>query len=75
MYPADYVYRACPVEHSLTDGQMVVIGNLHIETIATPGHSHDHTSYLVTANGKRYLVAGDAIFYGGARRLAEYLRL
>jgi glyoxylase-like metal-dependent hydrolase (beta-lactamase superfamily II) len=65
MYPADYVYRACPVEHRLTDGQVVSIGNLQIETIATPGHSHDHTSYLVTANGKRYLVGGDAIFFGG----------
>ncbi|MBX3015886.1 MAG: MBL fold metallo-hydrolase [Caldilineaceae bacterium] len=65
MYPADYVYRACPVEHVLTDGQVVAIGNLLVETIATPGHSHDHTSYLVTANGKRYLVGGDAIFFGG----------
>lgn len=65
MYPADYIYRACPVEHSLMDGQTVTIGNLQVETIATPGHSHDHTSYLVTANGKRYLVGGDAIFFGG----------
>ena len=65
MYPADYIYRACPVEHVLMDRQVNTIGNLQIETIATPGHSHDHTSYLVTANGKRYLVGGDAIFYGG----------
>lgn len=65
IYPADYVYRACPVEHALTDGQVVTLGNLQIATIATPGHSHDHTSYLVTANGKRYLVGGDAIFFGG----------
>lgn len=65
MYPTDYVYRACPVQQVLTDGQSVTIGNLQIETIATPGHSHDHTSYLVTAYGKRYLVGGDAIFYGG----------
>ena len=49
----------------LVDRQVITIGNLQIETIATPGHSHDHTSYLVTANGKRYLVGGDAIFYGG----------
>jgi len=65
MYPADYIYRACPVEHVLVDGQTVTIGNLQVETIATPGHSHDHTSYLVTTNGKRYLVGGDAIFFGG----------
>lgn len=65
MYPANYIYRACPVEHPLTDGQIVTIGNLQVETIATPGHSHDHTSYLVTANDKRYLVGGDAIFFGG----------
>lgn len=65
MYPAGYIYRACPVEHTLVDGQTVTIGNLQVETIATPGHSHDHTSYLVTTNDKRYLMGGDAIFFGG----------
>ncbi|MEZ4861416.1 MAG: MBL fold metallo-hydrolase [Caldilineaceae bacterium] len=65
MYPADYRYRACPVAHVHAPGEVVTLGDLTIEAITTPGHSHDHTSYLVTAQGKRYLVGGDAIFYGG----------
>ena len=36
-----------------------------IQAIATPGHSHDHVSYLVERAGQRFLVGGDAMFYGG----------
>jgi len=67
MYPADYIYRACPVDHILEDGGVVEIGPLKIELIFTPGHSHDHHCYLVTdaRSNKHYLVGGDAIFFGG----------
>lgn len=66
MYPADYQYRACPVDQSVTPGTPIHIGQLTIEPYATPGHSHDHYSYIVAGiNNKRYLVAGDAIFFGG----------
>ncbi len=65
VYPADYVYRACAVDHVLLPGQRVEIGTLTIESIATPGHSHDHCSYLVTQGARRYLIGGDAIFFGG----------
>lgn len=65
IYPADYVYRACPVKHALADGETVQAGDMIIQAIATPGHSHDHFSYLVSGRGRRYLVGGDAIFYGG----------
>lgn len=65
MYPTDYVYHACPVDHSLKDGDTIEIGPFRVETVATPGHSHDHNCYLVDAPGKRYLISGDAIFFGG----------
>lgn len=65
MYPKDYVYRPCPVDRVLGAGEVVEIGPLKIEIIATPGHSHDHHCYLVTTPHKRYLVGGDAIFFGG----------
>lgn len=65
IYPQDYHYRPCAVDHVLDDGEFVGISNLGIELIATPGHSHDHCSYLVTTPSKRYLVAGDAVFFGG----------
>lgn len=65
IYPPDYVYQPCPVDHILQPNQQLTIGNVQIEVLPTPGHSHDHTSYIVTCNGKRYLVGGDAIFFGG----------
>jgi hydroxyacylglutathione hydrolase len=64
-YPANYVYRPCPVERVLEAGEVVEVGSLKIEAITTPGHSHDHYCYLVTTPEKRYLIAGDAIFFRG----------
>jgi glyoxylase-like metal-dependent hydrolase (beta-lactamase superfamily II) len=65
MFPADYVYRACPVDQVLQEGQVTQIGDYQIELIFTPGHSHDHHSYLVRSPEKTYLLGGDAIFFGG----------
>jgi hydroxyacylglutathione hydrolase len=65
VYPPDYQYRACAVDQVLAPGEAIVIGALTVEMIPTPGHSHDHCSYLVTRGDRRYLLAGDAIFHGG----------
>ncbi len=65
LYPKDYVYRATPVDTHLEDGVVVEIGQFKIEPIFTPGHSHDHHSFLVSGPDKVYLLSGDAIFYGG----------
>ena len=65
IYPQNYVYRAASVQMIAHDGQAIEFGDFRIEPIFTPGHSHDHHSYLVSSPEKRYLVAGDALFYGG----------
>jgi len=65
MYPKNYVYRPCPVDRVLEAGDVVEIGPFTVEMIPTPGHSHDHTCYLVTGADRRYLIGGDAIFFGG----------
>jgi glyoxylase-like metal-dependent hydrolase (beta-lactamase superfamily II) len=65
IYPADYRYRACPVDDVLADDSTITIGSMKIRTIATPGHSADHVSFLVEKDGRRLLVAGDALFHGG----------
>jgi glyoxylase-like metal-dependent hydrolase (beta-lactamase superfamily II) len=36
-----------------------------VRAVATPGHSHDHVSYLVKTPDRRLLVGGDALFHGG----------
>jgi hydroxyacylglutathione hydrolase len=65
IYPADYRYRACPVDHVLDDDAATTIGRLKIRAIETPGHSADHVSFLVEKDGRRLLIAGDALFHGG----------
>ncbi|MEM7132197.1 MAG: MBL fold metallo-hydrolase [Chloroflexota bacterium] len=66
IYPANYIYRSHSIGHVLNHLDDIQIGNMSIETHFTPGHSHDHVSYLISGlNDKRYLIGGDAIFYGG----------
>lgn len=65
VYPADYVYRACPIDHVLEPDRPVAINGVTVRAVPTPGHSHDHVSYLVAAQERRLLIAGDALFHGG----------
>ena len=65
IYPADYRFRACPIDHTIDEDQAVTIGDLTIRMMTTPGHSADHVSYFVAAPGRTVLVCGDALFCGG----------
>ena len=65
VYPADYRYRACHIDRVLGEGESVGFGDVSVRLIATPGHSHDHVSYVVEMRGRRLLLAGDALFFGG----------
>lgn len=65
IYPADYVYRPCKVDQLVTPGEMVRLGGVAIDVIATPGHSHDHQCYRVHQGDTALLMAGDALFWGG----------
>lgn len=65
VYPLDYVYSSCAIDHVVVPGEAVRIGEVSILPIATPGHSHDHLAYLVETSARRLLVGGDALFHGG----------
>lgn len=65
IYPGEYRFRACAIDRGLQDGETLCWGETRITAIATPGHSADHTSFLVEAPSARMLVAGDALFHGG----------
>ncbi|MCX5513325.1 hypothetical protein C3941_00385 [Kaistia algarum] len=65
VYPMDYVYSPCPVDHVVVPGESIRIGDVSVQPIATPGHSHDHISYVVTTPTRRLLLGGDALFHGG----------
>lgn len=65
VYPSDYIYRGCPVDCIWEADAVQRFGEVSVQMLLTPGHSHDHVSYLVTTPRRRMLVAGDALFHGG----------
>jgi glyoxylase-like metal-dependent hydrolase (beta-lactamase superfamily II) len=52
----------------LRDGDLLAVGDVEIETIATPGHRPEHVSYLVRERGRsaepRLLLSGDSLLVG-----------
>ena len=57
--------RASCADRQIGDGEILQLGEIRIEAIATPGHTDSHMAYLV--NGKRILT-GDALFIRGCGR-------
>ena len=51
---------------TITDGDVVEVGNLKLKTIHTPGHSPGSVSFLV--EGHNLLFSGDTLFYRGIGR-------
>jgi uncharacterized NAD(P)/FAD-binding protein YdhS len=53
------------VDRYIADGEILQLGSVKIEAIATPGHTDGHMAYLV--NGT-HLLTGDALFIRGCGR-------
>lgn len=51
--------------HSLADGEILQVGSVEIEAIATPGHTNSHLAYWVN---KTHLLTGDALLIRGCGR-------
>ena len=53
---------------ALAEGSRMNLGGLEVETLATPGHTEAHNSYLVRATGlwsaRALLISGDILFAG-----------
>ncbi len=49
----------------LDDGEIITLGKVSIEAIATPGHTDSHLAYLID---KTHLLTGDALFIRGCGR-------
>lgn len=52
-------------DHSLADGETLLVGSVVIEAIATPGHTDSHLAYLVN---QTHLLTGDALLIRGCGR-------
>jgi len=65
LYPADYSVEPVEVDQEVAEGDVLHIGDVHLEVFDTPGHCAGHASYLLSGRERRYLLAGDAVFHGG----------
>jgi hydroxyacylglutathione hydrolase len=56
----------------LYDGDKIIIGNISIQAVHTPGHTPEHLSFLVTdgafSDQPGYLLSGDFVFSGDLGR-------
>jgi hydroxyacylglutathione hydrolase len=64
-YPQYYHLPPCPVHHEISEGDVLQIGNLTLQTWETPGHCDGHLSFLMTGGDRRYLIGADLVFWGG----------
>ncbi|MGB7415228.1 MAG: MBL fold metallo-hydrolase [Thermosynechococcaceae cyanobacterium] len=57
--------EAACADRSIRDGEILTVGEIEIQAIATPGHTDSHMAYLV--NGDR-LLTGDSLLIRGCGR-------
>lgn len=67
-----YAYAAADNARLLHDGDVVMIGNIKLDVIHTPGHTPEHLSFIVTdtpaAAGAMGILTGDFVFVGDVGR-------
>lgn len=64
-WPPDFDPEPCEVAVELADGDRVRVGEVEVESVATPGHAAGHRSYLLDDAPGRALFGGDLVFSGG----------
>ncbi|MES2094410.1 MAG: MBL fold metallo-hydrolase [Actinomycetota bacterium] len=52
----------------IADGETIPVGSLLVRAVATPGHTHTHLSYIVTAGDDRAVFSGGSLLYGSVGR-------
>jgi hydroxyacylglutathione hydrolase len=72
LYPQDYSYIHCPVDHAVQDLEEFVIAGVNVTAFNVPGHSPDSVCYLVNLDGYHCLFNGDSFYYGGILGVLNY---
>jgi glyoxylase-like metal-dependent hydrolase (beta-lactamase superfamily II) len=65
IYPADYRLEACEVDEALEAGAELVLGEIRLHVVATPGHAAGHLAFVGTIDGAVTAFTGDALFPEG----------
>lgn len=64
-YPPELRLEAWAAERTFDDGETVELAGFQLRAIRVRGHSNDSFAYLFAHDGRRCLVSGDIVFYGG----------
>jgi glyoxylase-like metal-dependent hydrolase (beta-lactamase superfamily II) len=64
-YPADYRLPSCPVHRTVSEGEVIRVGELELQVWETPGHADGHLSFWMQGNDRTYLIGADLVFWGG----------
>lgn len=65
-YPADYEWEPADVDMEFGDDLRIPVGELELQTIATPGHCNGHYCLRLEGRDRTYLFSSDCVFWGGA---------
>lgn len=70
-----YLHESAPVRYPfrpLKDGETLRVGKIEVQALHTPGHTPEHTAYLVTDTARSeepwFVLTGDALFVGDVGR-------
>jgi glyoxylase-like metal-dependent hydrolase (beta-lactamase superfamily II) len=70
-----YIFESAPATYDFTplkDGQVLQVGQVKVQAIHTPGHTPEHTSYVVTDGARTdepwAVLTGDSLFVGDVGR-------
>lgn len=61
-YPCDYVFTGIPDIRIVAPGDVIQIGDVGLEVIATPGHCAGHCSFVMAGSEGPTVFSGDALF-------------
>ena len=68
----DYLVNAAdPVSFArrgVCDGDVVVVGELRVQVVATPGHTDTHLSFVVTHDDQEAVFSGGSLLFGSVGR-------
>lgn len=52
----------------VADGETVAVGELTVKAVATPGHTHNHLSFVVSHGDQQAVFSGGSVLYGSVGR-------
>lgn len=64
-HPGDAELFPRALDQELSDGDSLVVGELDVQVIHTPGHTDGSLHYLVRGDERPHLFTGDSLFPGG----------